>query len=277
MNQPQTIAVFGLGYVGSVTAACLAQLGYRVLGIDKDEFKVNSILAGKSPFYEPGLEAIIRDCVAEGRLTASSNPGEGLAGCDIVMICVGTPSAPNGSLSVDQLRRVFREIGSHVAKRCRRLIVAVRSTVLPGTTEELAAECFAPGSNVILVSNPEFLREGVAVKDFMEPSLIVAGGEPEGVDAIAALYSRLGVEPCRVSLRAAEMIKYCCNAFHAVKIAFANEVGALADSMSLSAEEVMDALCRDTKLNISPAYLRPGFAFGGSCLPKDLRALSYRA
>jgi GDP-mannose 6-dehydrogenase len=277
LPQSKTITVFGLGYVGSVTAACLAHWGCRVFGIDKDDVKVNSISAGKSPFYEPGLEDLIRDSVAAGRLTASRDSEAALQASEIVMICVGTPSAPNGSLALDQLRRVFLEIGRHLATRRTPLVVAVRSTVLPGTTEELAAECFPQPSNVSLVSNPEFLREGVAVKDFMEPSLIVAGGDPDGVASVAALYSGLGVETCRVSLRCAEMIKYSANAFHALKIAFANEMSAVADSLYISAEEVMDVLCRDVRLNISSAYLKPGFAFGGSCLPKDLRALNHRA
>jgi GDP-mannose 6-dehydrogenase len=190
---------------------------------------------------------------------------------------VGTPSAPNGNLGLDQLERVFVELKHHLASRSRRLIVAVRSTVFPGTVEELAT-LLPDRALVSLVSNPEFLREGTAVKDFMEPSLVVVGGvDAEAVRAVAALYAPLQAEVSCVSLRTAEMIKYCCNAFHALKIAFANEVGALAEKLDVSPEEVMETLCRDSKLNTSAAYLKPGFAFGGSCLPKDLRALTYRA
>jgi GDP-mannose 6-dehydrogenase len=273
-----TVAVFGLGYVGSVTAACLAHLGHRVIGIDKDEIKINSILAGKAPFYEPGLEEIIQQSVAAGRLTASRSAGQALEKSDIALICVGTPSAPNGNLGLDQLERVFTELRQHLLSRERPLIIAVRSTVFPGTVEELALELAEFGSRVSFVSNPEFLREGSAVKDFMEPSLVVVGGaDHDTVRTVAGLYAPLGAEVSCVSLRTAEMIKYCCNAFHALKIAFANEVGALAVKLSVSPEEVMETLCGDVKLNTSAAYLKPGFAFGGSCLPKDLRALTYRA
>jgi GDP-mannose 6-dehydrogenase len=274
---PYNVAVFGLGYVGSVTAACLAKLGHRVTGVDKDELKVDSILAGKAPFYEPGLPELIRDAVAAGRLTATRDAQAALEDADIALICVGTPSASNGNLGLEQLERVFARIGRHLPTRTRRLVIAVRSTVFPGTVEALAA--LIPDSpQAAFVCNPEFLREGAAVKDFMEPSLVVVGGsDPQAVDTVAALYAPLGAEISRVSLRTAEMIKYCCNAFHALKIAFANEVGALASTVDVSPEEVMETLCRDRKLNTSAAYLKPGFAFGGSCLPKDLRALTYRA
>jgi GDP-mannose 6-dehydrogenase len=272
-----TVAVFGLGYVGSVTAACLAHLGHRVHGIDKDDLKVSSILAGNAPFYEPGLAALIGETVASGRLTATRNAAVALEEADIALICVGTPSTANGNLALDQLERVFVEIGQYIPSRRRRLIVAVRSTVFPGTVEELMT-LLPESPHVSFVCNPEFLREGSAVRDFMEPSLAVVGGtDAAAVDTVASLYLTLGVDVSRVSLRTAEMIKYCCNAFHALKIAFANEVSALATPLSVSPEEVMETLCRDHKLNTSAAYLKPGFAFGGSCLPKDLRALTYRA
>jgi GDP-mannose 6-dehydrogenase len=260
-----------------VTAACLAKLGHRVFGIDRDETKVASILAANAPFYEPGLEAVVRETVAAGRLTAGTDIAAGLAEADVALVCVGTPSARNGNLSLEQLERVLGEIRQHAAGRERPLILAIRSTVFPGTTEELT-DSLRDNPLVSVVSNPEFLREGVAMRDFMEPSLIVVGGDSaEAVRNVADLYAPLGVAPCLVSLRTAEMIKYCCNAFHALKIAFANEVGTLAERLKVSPLEVMDTLCRDTRLNISAAYLRPGFAFGGSCLPKDLRALTYRA
>ena len=270
------MAVFGLGYVGSVTAACLAHLGHRVFGVDKDELKVHSILAGQAPFYEPGLAEVIRDTVSSGMLTATSDAQSALERSDIALICVGTPSTGNGNLGLEQLERVFSGIGRHLPSRTRRLVIAVRSTVFPGTVETLAA--LLPESPLVsLVCNPEFLREGAAVKDFMEPSLVVIGGaDQDAVETVGALYEPLGAEISRVSLRTAEMIKYCCNAFHAVKIAFANEVGTLASRLEVSPEEVMGTLCRDQKLNTSAAYLKPGFAFGGSCLPKDLRALNYR-
>jgi GDP-mannose 6-dehydrogenase len=195
-----------------------------------------------------------------------------------VLICVGTPSEKNGNLGLDQLRRVCSGIGRYLRQSAKNLIVVVRSTVFPGTCEEIAAECLGDASRYALVSNPEFLREGNAVRDFLAPSLIVVGGaDRDAVERVGNLYRCLHVEPCLVSLRTAEMIKYACNTFHALKVAFANETGALCAALQIPADEVMDTLCRDNKLNISPAYLKPGFAFGGSCLPKDLRALVYRA
>ena len=272
------VAVLGLGYVGSVTAAGLAHLGHRVIGVDRDNYKVESIQAGRTPFYEPGLEELIREGCANGRLSATASLEQALEESDIVLIAVGTPSERNGNLDLDQLRRVSTEIGRHLKGRSRHLIVVVRSTVFPGTCEELAAECLGDTARYSVVANPEFLREGNAVRDFLEPSLVVAGGEDRSaVERVAALYQTLAAEPCLVSLRTAEMIKYACNTFHALKVSFANEVGALSTSLHIPAEEVMDTLCRDMKLNISTAYLKPGFAFGGSCLPKDLRALVYRA
>ncbi|HVX67746.1 MAG TPA: nucleotide sugar dehydrogenase [Bryobacteraceae bacterium] len=273
----ERIVVVGLGYVGCVTAACLAELGHQVTGADRDTFKVATVLDGRAPFFEPGLEELVRRNVDAGRLRATEDLAAALEQADIVLVCVGTPSARNGNLGTDQLQRVTAEIAGHLARRSRPLVVAIRSTVFPGTGEQLLEQLGA-GAPVKLVSNPEFLREGGAVRDFMEPSLIVVGGaDRAAVERVANLYARLGIEPCLVSLRAAEMIKYACNTFHALKIAFANEVGTLSAELGVDPGEVMDTLCRDVRLNISTAYLKPGFAFGGSCLPKDLRALVYRA
>ena len=277
-NNPTTIAVFGLGYVGCVTAACLANLGHKVIGVDTDPGKVANVVKGEAPFYEPGLEAMVKASVERGLLTATTSTADAIAAADIALLCVGTPSEKTGNLGLDQLRRVVTNINAQLAGRQKRLDVAVRSTVFPGTCEDIVESVFAGNDLVRVVSNPEFLREGTAVKDFREPSIIVVGGsDPAAVERVAGIYSPLGVPPCLVSLRTAEMIKYACNAFHAVKISFANEIGALASRMNISAEEVMDTLCQDDHLNISKAYLKPGFAFGGSCLPKDLRALNYRA
>jgi GDP-mannose 6-dehydrogenase len=276
--EPREISVFGLGYVGCVTAACFAELGHRVIGVDRDENKIQSILNARAPFYEPGLEPLVAANVQAGRLKATSSVAEALETSDVCLICVGTPSERNGNLGLDQLRRVVEEITSHLGARAKPLVIAIRSTVFPGTCEQVVGPLVKDFPFVSVVSNPEFLREGCAVKDFREPSLIVLGGaNPEAVRLVADLYEPLGVPPCLVSLRTAEMIKYACNAFHAVKISFANEIGALSEPLDIDAAEVMSTLCKDTRLNISPAYLRPGFAFGGSCLPKDLRALSYRA
>ena len=277
-NNPSTIAVFGLGYVGCVTAACLADLGHKVIGVDTDPGKVSNVVKGQAPFYEPGLEALVKSSVEDGHLTATTSTTDAIKDADIALLCVGTPSEKTGNLGLDQLRRVVTNIAAQLSGRTKPLIVAVRSTVFPGTCEEIVESVFAGNDLVRVVSNPEFLREGTAVKDFREPSIIVVGGsDPSAVQRAASIYDALGVPPCLVSLRTAEMIKYACNAFHAVKISFANEIGALSTRMGISAEEVMETLCQDDHLNISKAYLKPGFAFGGSCLPKDLRALNYRA
>jgi GDP-mannose 6-dehydrogenase len=273
-----TVAVFGLGYVGSVTAACLASLGHRVVGVDKDTHKVDCLNAGKAPFFEPGLDEIVRKCAASGGLSATLSAEEALAEADVALVCVGTPSERNGNLGLDQLRRVCQGIAEISAVRTKPLIVAIRSTVFPGTCDEVVIPTFAGCPQITVVDNPEFLREGVAVDDFLFPSLLVVGGHDRAaVERVAGLYAKLPIEACLVTLRTSEMIKYACNAFHAVKIAFANEIGALSTQLGVDGEEVMATLCRDVKLNVSKAYLRPGFAFGGSCLPKDLRALSYRA
>jgi GDP-mannose 6-dehydrogenase len=277
-SSQQTVAVLGLGYVGCVTAACLAELGHAVIGVDRDGSKVTNITEGRAPFFEPGLEALVASGIRTGCLRATTSATEALRDADIVMACVGTPSERNGNLGLDQLKRAVEEIAASLAGRSKPLTVAIRSTVFPGTCEEVVIPALARFPQVSVVSNPEFLREGSAVRDFREPSLLVVGGSDAGaVRGVAGLYEALGVEARLVSLRTAEMIKYACNAFHAVKISFANEVGALSAKLNIDAREVMTTLCHDTRLNISAAYLKPGFAFGGSCLPKDLRALTYRS
>ncbi len=281
LDGKQTVAVFGLGYVGCVTSACLAGLGHQVRGVDKDAFKVNEVNSGRAPFYEPGLPALVEAGVASGCLKATTNAAEALDGAAVALLCVGTPSEKNGDLDLSFLRRVAEEIATWQRGSQQPLIVATRSTVFPGTGDEIEQifrSIAGPDAPVTIVSNPEFLREGVAVKDFREPSLLVVGGaDPAAVALVADLYTDLPVKPCLVSLKTAEMIKYACNAFHAVKISFANEIGALAQRMGIDGSEVMETLCEDRKLNASAAYLRPGFAFGGSCLPKDLRAIVFRA
>jgi GDP-mannose 6-dehydrogenase len=277
-HEPSRVAVLGLGYVGCVTAACLAATGHQVCGADRDEHKVASVLRGDAPFYEPGLEALVRENAASGRLTATTSTADAIRDADVALICVGTPSERNGNLGLDQLRRATEDIAAASCDRTRPLVVAVRSTVFPGTCDEVVMPVFAGLDQISVVANPEFLREGVAVKDFMEAALVVVGGHDlTAVRLVASLYNSVPVEPSLVALRTAEMIKYSCNAFHAVKIGFANEIGALAELLGVNPEEVLATLCKDAKLNTSAAYLKPGFAFGGSCLPKDLRALRYRA
>jgi GDP-mannose 6-dehydrogenase len=273
---PRQIAVCGLGYVGCVTAACLSRLGHRVIGVDKDEFKVAQVNQGKAPFFEPRLEELVGEGIDSGRLSATTVIADALAGADAVLLCVGTPSLPNGDLDLTFLRRVTQEIAAWQTSTGQPLVVAIRSTVFPGTAEHLRT-LFPSDAPVSIVSNPEFLREGVAVRDFEEPSLLVVGGDAQPAGLVASLYAGLPVEPSLVSIKTAEMIKYACNAFHAVKISFANEIGALSQAMGIDGAEVMATLCADHKLNASAAYLKPGFAFGGSCLPKDLRAIVHRA
>jgi GDP-mannose 6-dehydrogenase len=271
------VAVFGLGYIGCVTAACLARLGHRVTGVDVDDLKVGTIREGRAPFREPGLDEIVLETVRSGKLKATTSTAEALEESDIALLCVGTPSERNGNIGLAQLRRVSEQI-ARALPPAKPLVVAVRSTVFPGVCEDVVQAAFRADQKVSVVSNPEFLREGCAVRDFLEPSLVVVGGtDAEAVRRVAALYSSLPGEVCQVSLRTAEMIKYACNSFHAVKIAFANEIGAFCSRLEIDAREVMDVVCRDRRLNISPAYLKPGFAYGGSCLPKDLRALNFRA
>ena len=271
----ETLAVFGLGYVGCVSAACLARLGHRVVGVDVAEGKVRSVNEKKAPFFEPGLAELIAEQVDAGRLSATTDVAAALQEADIALLCVGTPSAKNGDQSLEQIERVARGVAEHLENRKRPLLVVVRSTVFPGTCEEVVAPALDSDQAVVL-SHPEFLREGTAIRDFMEPSLIVVGGPEPHRTRLARLYAGLDCAPSLVELRTAEMIKYACNAFHALKIAFANEIGTLSDAQGIPAAEVMATLCEDDVLNISKAYLRPGFAFGGSCLPKDLRAIVYR-
>ncbi len=274
----QNVIVMGLGYVGCVSAAGLAELGHNVYGVDRDIKKVHSVEKAKSPFFEAGLEKLIEKNVAEGRLEAGTLTAERLDAADIVLLCIGTPSQANGNIDLSHMHRASGEIAAFLGPRSKPLIVTVRSTVFPGSCEALLEAFFAQHPEVSIVANPEFLREGTAVKDFMEPSLLVVGGSSDAAArGVAALYQGLPGEVSIVSLRTAEMIKYACNAFHAVKIGFANEIGSLASSLGVNPEQVMATLCQDKKLNVSAAYLKPGFAFGGSCLPKDLRALTYRA
>ena len=277
-QEKPSISVFGLGYVGCVTAACFAELGHQVVGVDVDARKVRAVEQGEAPFYEPGLESLVRSNLYSGRLSATTCTVDALRDTDFAFVCVGTPSASNGNLNLDPLRRVAADIAANLPQRTRPLVIVVRSTVFPGTCDEVVAPVSQYGPEVTVVANPEFLREGTAVKDFMQPSLVVVGShDPSAARRVASLYASLPVEVSVVALRTAELIKYACNAFHALKITFANEIGTIAESLGLEGDEVLETICRDTKLNISPAYLKPGFAFGGSCLPKDLRALNYRA
>lgn len=278
------ISVFGLGYVGSVTAACLAADGHSVIGVDVVPAKVDAIAAGRSPVMEAGLAEIVGDAVARGRLTAIADAARAVRDSELSLVCVGTPSQRNGSLDLSAAKRVTAHIGEALARKHAYHRVVYRSTMLPGSVEETLLPVLAgssarhPGRDFGVAVNPEFLREGSAVSDFRAPARTVIGElDARSGDGVAALYAGLEAPVIRTPIRLAEMVKYADNAFHALKIAFANEMGGICKREGIDSHLLMEILCRDTKLNISPAYLRPGFAFGGSCLPKDLRSLVYRA
>jgi len=280
-----TVAIYGLGYVGSVTAACLAAEGLTVVGVDIDANKVGFINAGKSPVVEPGVEVLIGNAVADGTLSAQARlDDETAAQIDIHLICVGTPSRPNGALDTTQVEAVASQIAARLGRADKRQVVAFRSTLLPGTVSyELvplleSVSGLKPGVDFGVAVCPEFLRETTAVTDFQDPPFTIVGAsDPQTVIALEDLFDFLPAKLEVTDLGTAETIKYACNAFHAVKVGFANEVGRFAKACGADANRVMDIFCTDDKLNISSAYLRPGFAFGGSCLPKDLRALVYRS
>ena len=275
------ISVIGLGYVGAVTAACLARDGHSVTGVDIDPAKVELIRSGRAPIVEEGIQEITAQAIDSGRLEVASGVDERIAECDIVFVCVGTPSASNGSQDLSAIRRVAEEIGRALKAADGFPVVVVRSTVYPGTTERDLKPLLESASgkradrDFGLCFQPEFLREGSSVKDFYEPPLTIVGGPDASVAPVRELFGDLDCDFVATDIGTAEMMKLVCNAFHAMKIGFANEIGRLGKSLGVDARDVMRLVCMDTKLNISPAYLRPGFAFGGSCLPKDLRALVY--
>ena len=277
------VAIIGLGYVGAVTTGCLARLGRTVLGVDQDAVKAQAVAAGRAPMAEPGLDDLLAEGVAAGRIRVAGI-AEAVRDSDVIMIAVGTPSAPSGALDLDAVLRVATEIGEALPRDDRFRTVVVRSTVLPGTTQDLVQprleepNGLRAGTDFGLAMNPEFLREGSSIRDFHEASRTVIGADDErSANAVRNVYEGLDVPVEEVPIRAAEMVKYTDNAFHALKIGFANEIASFARSFGVDGREVMRIMAADDRLNISPAYLRPGFAFGGSCLPKDVRAITDRA
>lgn len=277
------VAIFGLGYVGCTSAACIAGQGHDVIGIDVSEGKVDRINAGDSPITEPGIDTLIRDAHAAGRLRASTTIGEEIADADLAIVCVGTPSAPDGAHNMSYIAEVTRQIAAAIARHgASGLTVAYRSTVRPGTMEELVLPIFAAALGdrtdqlVEVVYNPEFLRESSAIWDFNNPPKIVVGtrdGQPNA--AMAALNDGLDAPVFNVGYREAEFTKFVDNSWHAIKVGFANEIGRLCQRQGISARQIHEIFVSDTKLNISSYYMRPGGAFGGSCLPKDVRALQF--
>jgi GDP-mannose 6-dehydrogenase len=278
------VSIFGLGYVGAVTAACLAKEGFDVTGIDPSETKVGIINAGRSPIIESELEPMITAGVKEGRLRAVSGSREAILASEISLVCVGTPSKNNGSLDLKYIERVCREIGLTLEEKRSYHIVVFRSTMLPGTTEDIIIPLLEKASGKMegkdfgVVFNPEFMRESTSVHDFYNPPKSVIGSRREGdARVVAGLYKNISAPLVLTSLRVAEMVKYVDNTFHALKVTFGNEIGNICKALNIDSHEVIDIFCMDTKLNLSPYYLKPGFAFGGSCLPKDLNALAYKA
>jgi GDP-mannose 6-dehydrogenase len=278
------ISVLGLGYVGAVSAGCLARDGHEVIGVDPERTKVELINAGKAPIIEKDIGEIIAAQVAAGRLRATSDVSEGLRASDLALVCVGTPSQPNGGIDLSYVRRVCEQIGRTLAAHEGAPVIVMRSTMLPGTMREVVIptlETFSgkrAGAEFGVCINPEFLREGTAVHDYDHPPKTVIGevNRASG-DLLAALYAGMPGPLIRTDIETAEMVKYADNAWHALKVGFANEIGNLCKGLNVDAHGVMDIFCQDRKLNLSPYYLKPGFAFGGSCLPKDVRALLYKA
>jgi GDP-mannose 6-dehydrogenase len=278
------ISVFGLGYVGSVSAACLAGDGHDVVGVDINPVKIEIINEGKSPIVEEGVGDLIRETVAAGRLRASADPAAAVDATEMSLVCVGTPSNANGSLDLTYVKRTCQEIGRALEHKRQFHTVVIRSTMLPGTIESLVVptvEVYSgkkAGRDFGICINPEFLREGTSIKDFYAPPFTLIGADDEDVAArVRRLYAKIQAPLIVTGIKAAEMVKYACNCFHALKVSFANEIGNICKNLEIDGHEVMDVFCKDTKLNLSPYYLKPGFAFGGSCLPKDLRAVTYKA
>ena len=278
------LCVLGLGYVGTVSAACLARQGHDVVGVDPERSKVDAVNAGRSPIIEKDIGPMVREQMAAGRLRATTEVAGAVRQADLSLVCVGTPSRANGDIELKFVRRVCEQIGAALRGHGGAPAVVIRSTLLPGTLREVlipaleAASGRRAGADFGVCLNPEFLREGTAVHDYFHPPRTVIGelNRASG-DLVAGLYADIKAPLVRTDIETAELVKYADNAWHALKVGFANEIGNLSKALGVDSHRVMDIFCQDTKLNLSPYYLRPGFAFGGSCLPKDLRALLYRA
>jgi GDP-mannose 6-dehydrogenase len=278
------LSVFGIGYVGCVSAACFAKGGHDVIGVDLNTTKVEIINSGKSPIVETGIDELISAMVDAGRLRATTAAAEAIMASEASLVCVGTPSNANGSLDLTHVKHVCEEIGAALKNKPERHTVVIRSTMLPGTIESLVVAALEEhsgkraGQDFGVCINPEFLREGSSLKDFYAPPFTLIGtDEEETARLVSSLYKDIEAPLFVTSLKTAEMVKYACNSFHALKVSFANEIGNICKAVGIDSHEVMKVFSEDRKLNLSPYYLTPGFAFGGSCLPKDLRAINYKA
>ena len=278
------ISIFGLGYVGAVSLACLSRDGHQVIGVDIDQSKLDLIKGGKTPVVEEGMVDLMQQVAASGRVSVTTDSESAVLDSDISLVCVGTPSAANGSQDQTAVLRLAESMGRALARKSVPHVVVFRSTLVPGTVEDVLRPIIEKhsgkkdGVDFHLCFQPEFLREGSSIRDYDKPPFTVVGANhPYPADKLRELFGHLPCKFHQTSVRSAEMMKYCCNNFHALKITFANETARLCAALGVDAFEVMDLVCQDTQLNISKAYLRPGFAFGGSCLPKDLRATSYLA
>jgi GDP-mannose 6-dehydrogenase len=278
------ISIFGLGYVGAVSLACLARDGHEMTGVDIDPAKLEMLRRGQAPIVETGIQELTRSVMRSGKVTVTDSVRDAILTTDVSFICVGTPARTNGSQNLDAITRIAEQIGAVLPEKTTHHVIVVRSTVKPGTVEGVikpaleAASGRKAGSDFSLCFQPEFLREGTSIHDYDHPPLSVVGAsDPQGVAVLRGLFGHLPCQFIETSIRTAEMLKYACNVFHAMKVTFANEMGRICQAASVDPHEVMQLLCMDRQLNISPAYLRPGFAFGGSCLPKDLKALVHLA
>ena len=278
------ISIFGLGYVGAVSAGCLASDGHEVIGVDPNKTKVELINQGTTPIIEKDIGEMIAATVKSGHLRATADVRDAVFGSDMSLICVGTPSQLNGNLDLSHVRKVCQEIGAAIAEKDSFHVVVARSTMLPGSMRSLviptleAASGKVAGVDFGVCNNPEFLREGTAVHDYYNPPKTVIGESDEKAGALLVqLYEKMDAPLVRTDVETAEMVKYTDNTWHAVKVAFANEIGNICKAVGIDGHKVMEIFCQDTKLNLSPYYMKPGFAFGGSCLPKDVRALTYKA
>lgn len=278
------ISIFGLGYVGAVSLACLARDGHNVVGVDIDPSKLEMIKSGRAPIVEEGIAELMQSVVDSGRVSVTSNAREAIESTQLSFICVGTPSLPNGDQDLSALRRLCDEIGLTLADKRERHVVVIRSTVRPGTVFDVVVPTLqkvsgkTAGRDFSVCFQPEFLREGSSIRDYDNPPMTVVGVDDDfAAGELRSIFGSLPCEFIETDIRTAETLKYACNAFHALKISFANEIGRISQAIGSNSQRVMELLCEDEQLNISKAYLRPGFAFGGSCLPKDLRALLYLA